>query len=297
MGEELYEELARLERASRRPADAGAHLRAGRQPQGAARLSRPPTPRERRQFELRQSHRRRAGSIDELVARPGRRARALEPKRNPKIVLPPELFGAERRNSAGVDLSDPLVREPLLERLKALEARSWTAKPTLGKGEGRPIIHRTIIGSRSERRSKRQTLRSIGWFAPATPRRSVGMRSAAKRGRSCSNAPPTSTRRMREEFFSLCTREAGKTLLDAVLEVREAVDFLRFYASEARRQFTKPLPLPGPTGEQNELRLHGRGVIAAFRRGISRWRSSPAWCRRRWPRAMRSSRSRRGKRR
>ena len=49
-----------------------------------------------------------------------------------------------------------------------------------------------------------------------------------------------------EEFFSLCTREAGKTLIDAVLEVREAVDFLRFYASEARRQFTKPLPLPGP---------------------------------------------------
>src|SRR5206468_3875791 len=71
----------------------------------------------------------------------------------------------------------------------------------------------------------------------------------------------------REEFFSLCIREAGKTLIDAVLEVREAVDFLRFYAAEARRQFTKPLPLPGPTGEQNELRLHGRGVIAS----ISPW--------------------------
>jgi RHH-type proline utilization regulon transcriptional repressor/proline dehydrogenase/delta 1-pyrroline-5-carboxylate dehydrogenase len=70
-----------------------------------------------------------------------------------------------------------------------------------------------------------------------------------------------------EEFFSLCTREAGKTLIDGVLEVREAVDFLRFYAAEARRQFTRPLPLPGPTGEQNELRLHGRGVIAA----ISPW--------------------------
>ncbi len=52
-----------------------------------------------------------------------------------------------------------------------------------------------------------------------------------------------------------------------MLEVREAVDFLRFYASEARRQFTKPLPLPGPTGEQNELRLHGRGVFAC----ISPW--------------------------
>jgi RHH-type transcriptional regulator, proline utilization regulon repressor / proline dehydrogenase / delta 1-pyrroline-5-carboxylate dehydrogenase len=70
-----------------------------------------------------------------------------------------------------------------------------------------------------------------------------------------------------EEFFSLCIREAGKTLVDGVLEVREAVDFLRFYASEARREFTRPLPLPGPTGEHNELRLHGRGVIAS----ISPW--------------------------
>jgi RHH-type proline utilization regulon transcriptional repressor/proline dehydrogenase/delta 1-pyrroline-5-carboxylate dehydrogenase len=68
-------------------------------------------------------------------------------------------------------------------------------------------------------------------------------------------------------LFSLCIREGGKTLIDAVLEVREAVDFLRYYASEARRQFTRPLPLPGPTGEQNELRLQGRGVFAS----ISPW--------------------------
>ena len=61
------------------------------------------------------------------------------------------MFGPDRRNSAGVDLSDPLVREPLLERLKALESRSWTAKPGLGKGEGRPIVsphdHRITVGT------------------------------------------------------------------------------------------------------------------------------------------------------
>ena len=65
----------------------------------------------------------------------------------------------------------------------------------------------------------------------------------------------------------MCIREGGKTLPDAVLEVREAVDFLRYYASEARRLFSGPLPLPGPTGEQNELRMHGRGVFAC----ISPW--------------------------
>ena len=97
----------------------------------------------------------------------------------------------------------------------------------------------------------------------ATPRKSRGIRSAAKRGRGCSSALPTFTRNMRRNSSRCASREAGKTLVDAVLEVREAVDFLRFYASEARRQFTRPLPLPGPTGEQNELRLHGRGVIAS----------------------------------
>ena len=71
----------------------------------------------------------------------------------------------------------------------------------------------------------------------------------------------------REEFFSLCMREAGKTLPDAVLEVREAVDFLRYYASEARTKVGQPVVLPGPTGELNQLRPHGRGVFAC----ISPW--------------------------
>src|SRR5437868_7319603 len=78
-------------------------------------------------------------SLDELVRDPVAELEALEPKRNPKIILPRDVFGAERHNSAGVDLSDPLIREPLLERLKALESRSWTARPTLGKGEARPV--------------------------------------------------------------------------------------------------------------------------------------------------------------
>ena len=64
----------------------------------------------------------------------------------------------------------------------------------------------------------------------------------------------------------MCVREAGKTLVDAVAEVREAVDFLRYYAAEARAA-VPPAALPGPTGESNALGLHGRGVFAA----ISPW--------------------------
>ena len=70
-----------------------------------------------------------------------------------------------------------------------------------------------------------------------------------------------------DEFLSLCQREAGKTLLDSVLELREAVDFLRYYAQGARTQFGAPTILPGPTGEENALSLHARGVFAT----ISPW--------------------------
>ena len=70
----------------------------------------------------------------------------------------------------------------------------------------------------------------------------------------------------RASLMALATAEAGKTIGDAMNEVREAVDFCRYYAVEARRTFA-PLKLPGPTGETNELVLNGRGVFAC----ISPW--------------------------
>jgi RHH-type transcriptional regulator, proline utilization regulon repressor / proline dehydrogenase / delta 1-pyrroline-5-carboxylate dehydrogenase len=206
-------------------------------------------------------------SVDQLVGDPVRELEALEPKRNPKILLPPDLFAPQRRNSSGVDLSDPLVREPLLGRLKALETRSWTAKPGVGKGEGRAILsphdHRITVGTTFE-----ATTAEVDRMVQAAHAAQVGWDSLGGEARAqLLERAADLYEEHAEEFFSLCIREAGKTLVDAVLEVREAVDFLRFYASEARRQFTRPLPLPGPTGEQNELRLHGRGVIAS----ISPW--------------------------
>src|SRR6201999_981274 len=71
----------------------------------------------------------------------------------------------------------------------------------------------------------------------------------------------------RAAVIALCIREAGKTIPDAIAELREAVDFCRYYAARARADFARPLPLPGPTGERNQLALHGRGVFAC----ISPW--------------------------
>nr|WP_281389448.1 proline dehydrogenase family protein [Sphingomonas sediminicola] len=179
-------------------------------------------------------------SLDDLVRDPVADLEALQPKRNPNIILPSELFGNGRRNSAGVDLSDPLVREPLMQRLKKLEARSWSAKPGIGKGEGRPIVsphdHRITVGMTFEataddvdRMVRAGHAAQVAWDALGGEARAKLLERAADLYEEHA-----------EEFFSLCTREAGKTLVDAVLEVREAIDFLRFYASEARRQFTRP---------------------------------------------------------
>jgi RHH-type proline utilization regulon transcriptional repressor/proline dehydrogenase/delta 1-pyrroline-5-carboxylate dehydrogenase len=206
-------------------------------------------------------------SLDELVRDPVAELDALEPKRNPKIILPREIFGAQRHNSAGVDLSDPLVREPLMARLAALESRDWTARPTLGKGKARAITsphdRRVEVGTVFEAAAD-----EVDRMAQAAHAAQVGWDSLGGDARaSLLDRTADLYEAHAEEFFSLCIREAGKTLVDAVLEVREAVDFLRFYASEARRQFARPMPLPGPTGEQNELRLHGRGVFAS----ISPW--------------------------
>jgi len=59
-------------------------------------------------------------------------------------------------------------------------------------------------------------------------------------------------------------REGGRTIPAALSEVREAVDFLRYYAARARAEFGAPQRLPGPTGEHNEIALHGRGVFACI---------------------------------
>ena len=268
MGEALYEELAQLERSrGGEPAPVRVYAPVGNHEDLLAYLV-------RRLLEnganssfvnrIADEH----VSLDELVKNPVAELEPLEPKRNPLIPLPRYIYGPQRHNSAGVDLSDPLVREPLLERLNALESRSWKASPTLGSGEKpravtSPYDHRMIVG---EVRDATQTDVDEGVSAAAAAQSGWDALGGEARAALLDRAADLFEEH-REEFFSLCIREAGKTLPDAVLEVREAVDFLRFYAVEARRQFSGPLPLPGPTGEQNRLRMHGRGVFVC----ISPW--------------------------
>jgi RHH-type proline utilization regulon transcriptional repressor/proline dehydrogenase/delta 1-pyrroline-5-carboxylate dehydrogenase len=89
---------------------------------------------------------------------------------------------------------------------------------------------------------------------------------AAARGRILRDAADRLERET-GRFIALCVAEAGKTVPDSIAEVREAVDFLRYYAARAEESFGPGLPLPGPTGESNRLSLRGRGVFAC----ISPW--------------------------
>ena len=209
----------------------------------------------------------------ELVGDPVAELAALAPRRNPAIPLPKDIFGARtggRKNSAGIDLSDPLVRGPLMDRLKALEAVQWRAEPTFPAATSGAIVNVTaphdpaqVVGTRRDATPAevdaafaRAAAIQPGWDSLGGEARALLLEEAADLFESHA-----------AEFLSLCQREAGKTLLDSVLELREATDFLRYYAAEARRQFAAPIILPGPTGEENSLMLHGRGVFAT----ISPW--------------------------
>ncbi|MXO75246.1 bifunctional proline dehydrogenase/L-glutamate gamma-semialdehyde dehydrogenase PutA [Altererythrobacter aerius] len=207
--------------------------------------------------------------VSDLTGDPVAELAALSPRRNPAIPLPTAIFGS-RSNSAGVDLADPLVREPLLAELARLEDRSWTAEPTFPHRDPGEIAPITSPQDTSRQVGTRRDATAVevaeaigraeaiqpGWNALGGEKRALLLEAAA-------DAFEAHT----AEFISLCQREAGKTLVDAVLELREAVDFLRFYAGEARRLFAAPMPLPGPTGEENRLTLAGRGVFAS----ISPW--------------------------
>ncbi len=231
--------------------------------------------------------------VTELTTDPAAELAALRPRRNPAIPLPADIY-PNRRNSAGIDLADPLVRGPLLAKLHSLEDREWTAVPTViarpstnagrtapGEPSGRPEDPSSLGGEPVEPRLVRspQGGSTVGQALDATPADIDLMLARAQAAQPDWDALGGSRRAEllikasdlfeahSAEFISLCQREAGKTLMDSVLELREAVDFLRYYACEARMLFSAPQPLPGPTGEQNLLRLHGRGVFAT----ISPW--------------------------
>ena len=209
---------------------------------------------------------------EEVVADPIAEVDALERVAHPRIPLPVNLFAPERLNSTGFNFADGQAVDALLRDCQRASQQPWSAAPIVS-GQTRAGTSSAIAQSRQyggadrHRRCRGCRGRRCAPSAPPCARRKTGMRPAARDARRCWSAPRYCSRSRAPRLVARCVREAGKTLPDAIGEVREAVDFLRYYAARARRDFSHEATLPGPTGERNLLRLRGKGVFGC----ISPW--------------------------
>ncbi|MCY3838672.1 MAG: L-glutamate gamma-semialdehyde dehydrogenase, partial [Gammaproteobacteria bacterium] len=175
--------------------------------------------------------------VDELVRDPLEVVADYGGAPHPRIPLPPDLYG-NRRNSTGLDLGQRNRVDELV-----VAAASSDVPGDLPKAD-------------VETEFRRAAAAHPAWEAtPATSRRECLARLADL------------IEENRPRFVALMAEEAGKTMVDAVAEVREAADFCRYYGVECERLFGDGQILQGPTGESNTLEMHGRGVFAC----ISPW--------------------------
>ncbi len=180
-------------------------------------------------------------TVDALVADPVEAAAALRPvgAPHPAIVLPAALFGAERAGSAGLDLANEARLAELGEALRAAGAHLWQAGAA---GAARPVANpadsRDLVGKVAEADADAVAAAIAGAAASGWGGLPAGARAA------CLQRAATLLEARRPALLGLLVREAGKTLANAVAEVREAVDFLRYYA--ARIAASPEAPALGP---------------------------------------------------
>ncbi|MCS6128043.1 bifunctional proline dehydrogenase/L-glutamate gamma-semialdehyde dehydrogenase PutA [Shewanella baltica] len=209
--------------------------------------------------------------IESLVVHPLKTLTGYKTLANNKIVLPADIFGSERKNSKGLNMNIISESEPFFAALEQFKNTQWQAGP-LVNGKTLTGEHKTIV-------SPYDTTQTVGQVAFADDAAIEQALASAEAAFASWARTPVETRASalqkladlleenREELIALCTREAGKSIQDGIDEVREAVDFCRYYAVQAKKMMAKPELLPGPTGELNELFLQGRGVFVC----ISPW--------------------------
>jgi len=209
--------------------------------------------------------------VSALIADPVAALAKARVKRHPRIPPPPELFGRGRKNSLGLALDNREALSTLTRSMDDALASPPRAAPLVaGKtAEGRvravndPADRGRLVGevveaseAHVEQALSAASLATQSWDAAGGEARAEILERAADLFEAS-----------RAKLMALIVREAGRVIPDALSELREAVDFLRYYATRARAEFQDPLALPGPTGEYNTLSLRGRGVFVC----ISPW--------------------------
>lgn len=180
--------------------------------------------------------------IDALTESPIALSRATDAKPSDAFGLPDGLYGQSRRNSRGVDLGYRSANESLRGQLDAALKKPFT-------------VPAETLPSEIDAAFTECEEAFVRWSAWPVKNRADCLRRAAD-----------ALEKQEITVLALVMREGKKTIMDAVAELREAVDFLRYYAHEAEKLYT-PNVMPGPTGESNVLTLHGRGTWVA----ISPW--------------------------
>jgi RHH-type transcriptional regulator, proline utilization regulon repressor / proline dehydrogenase / delta 1-pyrroline-5-carboxylate dehydrogenase len=224
--------------------------------------------------------------IKDLVADPIDVVRAFPSKPHPRIPQPVALYeqadngpnsassqnssSPSRKNSMGVNFGNDNELNALADAV-AKASTNWNATPLVPGARSseplqdvtNPADRRIKIGTKqqADAATVAKALQNATDAQPEWDRLP-----AASRAKILEHAADLLEQR-RAEFVALCVREAGKTLPAAISEVREAADMCRYYAAMARKLMGQPEALPGPTGESNQLSLHGRGVFVC----ISPW--------------------------
>ncbi len=208
--------------------------------------------------------------VARLLQRPADIIDDPQSARHPNIPLPVDLYSPQRKNSRGVEFGERAALDELLASIAA-ETTSIAAAPLI---DGRPVG-----GALRALASPIDPAMLIGSVAEPEADAAQAAIAAARAGFPSWSQTPAATRashleraadlleRRKARFIALLQCEGGRTLDDAVSEVREAADFCRYYAAQGRTLFGASQTMPGPTGESNSLALRGRGAFVA----ISPW--------------------------
>ncbi len=211
--------------------------------------------------------------IESLIEDPMTKSMGLLSKINANIPLPADIFSAAaRRNSRGFDWTNRKDRAAMQEALKPYDKAHWQVRPPLGQDrsisrEGRdcfsPFDKTRLIGRIEEASVDDVELALtvaneafITWSKSPVEARAAMLRRFADQ-----------LEANQVELLAMTSLEAGKTWSDGIAEIREAVDFCRYYANEAEQLMLEPRVFHGYTGERNTLSLHPRGVVVC----ISPW--------------------------
>lgn len=209
--------------------------------------------------------------ISDLVEDPVSKAKSLLTRMNQNIPLPESLFMPSRKNSKGFDFSNRYETALLQQELAGIDFNKWKSGPI--------IAGRMILDTESSVTSPQQPDRVIGSVHNASLDDVEKALSTAQNTFVTWSTTPVSERAAclkrfadllqanSTELMAMACLEAGKTWGDAIAEIREAIDFCRYYAVMAEQLMANPTRLHGYTGELNELSLHPRGTVLC----ISPW--------------------------